>query len=77
MIICCCLAHRVGVDFVPNDTNLGGDLNPRCVLLTGPNMGGKSTILRQVTVIPHALINVHVSVRGWGVRLEGTERGVH
>ena len=35
-------------DFVPNDVELGaGDV----VLLTGPNMGGKSTYLRQVALI--------------------------
>jgi DNA mismatch repair protein MutS len=32
--------------FVPNDTSLGGD-GERIVILTGPNMGGKSTYLRQ------------------------------
>uniref|UniRef100_A0A7S3A7M2 DNA mismatch repair protein n=1 Tax=Rhodosorus marinus TaxID=101924 RepID=A0A7S3A7M2_9RHOD len=35
--------------FVPNDTKLGGD-DPMLVLLTGPNMGGKSTILRQTCI---------------------------
>lgn len=33
--------------FVPNDTTLGNDKAP-FLLLTGPNMGGKSTLLRQV-----------------------------
>jgi DNA mismatch repair protein MSH6 len=33
--------------FVPNDTSLGGTSAPM-LLLTGPNMGGKSTLLRQV-----------------------------
>ncbi|CAG8856861.1 22827_t:CDS:2, partial [Gigaspora margarita] len=33
-------------DFIPNDTFLGGD-QPNMILLTGPNMGGKSTLLRQ------------------------------
>lgn len=33
--------------FVPNDVRLGGGA-PRLLLLTGPNMGGKSTLLRQV-----------------------------
>jgi len=35
--------------FVPNDTALDGD--SRFVLLTGPNMAGKSTYLRQVALI--------------------------
>ncbi|CAG9467722.1 unnamed protein product [Pedinophyceae sp. YPF-701] len=36
-----------GQAFVPNDICLGGDAAPMLVL-TGPNMGGKSTLLRQV-----------------------------
>ncbi len=36
--------------FVPNDAELDGD-NAQIVLLTGPNMGGKSTYLRQVALI--------------------------
>ncbi|KJA23091.1 hypothetical protein HYPSUDRAFT_40213 [Hypholoma sublateritium FD-334 SS-4] len=31
--------------FIPNDVKLGGD-KPKTVLLTGPNMAGKSTIMR-------------------------------
>jgi len=34
-------------NFIPNDVEIG---NPRILLLTGPNMGGKSTILRQTCV---------------------------
>ncbi|KAF8006661.1 hypothetical protein BT93_K0846 [Corymbia citriodora subsp. variegata] len=34
--------------FVPNDVNIGGSGNASFILLTGPNMGGKSTLLRQV-----------------------------
>jgi len=37
-------------DFIPNDTTLDGDTN-QVLLLTGPNMGGKSTYLRQVALI--------------------------
>jgi DNA mismatch repair protein MSH6 len=33
-------------DFIPNDVALGGAAGPTAVLLTGPNMGGKSTYLR-------------------------------
>ena len=34
-------------DFIPNDVELGGD-GGHVMVLTGPNMGGKSTLLRQV-----------------------------
>ncbi len=43
-------AHLSGEPFIPNDCNLGGD-GPRQAVVTGPNMGGKSTYLRQVAVI--------------------------
>ena len=33
-------------DFISNDTMFGGDVQ-KVMLLTGPNMGGKSTFLRQ------------------------------
>ena len=35
--------------FVPNDTVLGGET--QVALITGPNMAGKSTYLRQVAII--------------------------
>ncbi|KAK4878256.1 hypothetical protein RN001_010762 [Aquatica leii] len=38
-------------DFVPNDTQLGVGDNSKLLLLTGPNMGGKSTLMRQVALI--------------------------
>lgn len=34
--------------FVPNDVTIGGSGHASFILLTGPNMGGKSTLLRQV-----------------------------
>ncbi|KAJ8984483.1 hypothetical protein NQ317_006143 [Molorchus minor] len=37
--------------FVPNDTQMGVDGHPNILILTGPNMGGKSTLMRQVAVI--------------------------
>ncbi|AEG14913.1 DNA mismatch repair protein mutS [Desulfofundulus kuznetsovii DSM 6115] len=36
-------------EFVPNDVDLGGDT--RLILLTGPNMAGKSTYMRQVALL--------------------------
>ena len=36
--------------FVPNDTNLGSDDN-QVAIITGPNMAGKSTYMRQVALI--------------------------
>ncbi|KAI4468294.1 dna mismatch repair protein muts family member [Holotrichia oblita] len=38
-------------DYVPNDTKLGIDGKPGILILTGPNMGGKSTLMRQVALI--------------------------
>ncbi len=43
-------AHLGGEPFIPNDCRLGGE-GPRQAVVTGPNMGGKSTYLRQVAVI--------------------------
>jgi len=38
-----------GEKFVENDLNIGGDL--RLMIITGPNMAGKSTFLRQIALI--------------------------
>ncbi|MEO7040015.1 MAG: DNA mismatch repair protein MutS [Candidatus Elarobacter sp.] len=40
----------LGSSFVPNDLRLGADRS-RFLLLTGPNMGGKSTYLRQTALL--------------------------
>jgi DNA mismatch repair protein MutS len=40
-----------GASFVPNDTELGGTDAPQIALITGPNMSGKSTYLRQTALI--------------------------
>ena len=43
-------ASLAGEAFIPNDCRLGGPA-PRALIVTGPNMGGKSTFLRQAAVI--------------------------
>jgi DNA mismatch repair protein MutS len=37
--------------FVANDLRVGGEGGPRLFVITGPNMGGKSTFLRQTALI--------------------------
>lgn len=44
------IAELLKGQFVPNSLNLGPESNS-CVILTGPNMGGKSTYLRQAALI--------------------------
>jgi len=53
----CAPALASGESFVPNDTKLGGGGDAPFLLLTGPNMGGKSTLIRQVCL---AAIMAHV-----------------
>jgi DNA mismatch repair protein MutS len=43
-------AHLGGEPFIPNDCHLGGE-RARQVIVTGPNMGGKSTWLRQTALV--------------------------
>ncbi|KAG5872856.1 hypothetical protein JTB14_002909 [Gonioctena quinquepunctata] len=38
-------------NFVPNDTKMGVDNFARLLIITGPNMGGKSTLMRQIALI--------------------------
>jgi DNA mismatch repair protein MutS len=43
------LQETGGADFIPNDCRL--DARTRLLVITGPNMGGKSTYMRQVALI--------------------------
>ncbi len=48
------LEQTLGSDFVPNDVELGAEESggaARLALITGPNMAGKSTFIRQVALI--------------------------
>ncbi|ORY49140.1 hypothetical protein BCR33DRAFT_753229 [Rhizoclosmatium globosum] len=45
-----CIHTESGKEFIPNDTVLGGEGGSTMILLTGPNMGGKSTLLRQTCI---------------------------
>ena len=44
-------AVMTDAQFVPNDVELDGDGNARVIILTGPNMAGKSTWLRMTALI--------------------------
>ncbi len=44
------LAEILGSDFVPNDVELGGSAGD-ILVITGPNMSGKSTYIRQVALL--------------------------
>lgn len=44
-----CVRETAGGDFIPNDIELSHNSNS-VILLTGPNMGGKSTLLRQTCI---------------------------
>jgi DNA mismatch repair protein MutS len=44
------LAEMLGAEFVPNDIELGGKLGD-CLIITGPNMSGKSTYIRQTALL--------------------------
>ncbi|MGA2172114.1 MAG: DNA mismatch repair protein MutS [Sedimentisphaerales bacterium] len=44
------LAEMLGAEFVPNDIELGAPA-PEVMIITGPNMSGKSTYIRQVALL--------------------------
>jgi len=44
------LAEALGPEFVPNDIELGGEAGD-CLIVTGPNMSGKSTYIRQTALL--------------------------
>ena len=61
--------------FIPNNLVLGGKV-PSVLLLTGPNMGGKSTMLRQACVMV-IMAQIGCYVRSSSVEFENTFSYVH
>ncbi|CAK7269710.1 Mismatch repair protein msh3 [Sporothrix epigloea] len=43
--------HTLPSGYIPFSTSLGGDGGPRALLVTGPNMGGKSSFVRAVALL--------------------------
>ncbi|TPX32162.1 hypothetical protein SmJEL517_g04677 [Synchytrium microbalum] len=54
------IVEKFVTNFVPNDISLRQE-GPKCLLITGPNMNGKSTFIRQVAlIVVMAQIGSHV-----------------
>ena len=50
----CVVRTYSGDDFIPNDIIINGSCSrdsALCIVVTGPNMGGKSTLIRQAGLI--------------------------
>jgi len=66
-------AAMMGASFVPNDTTLNADGVPGVIVVTGPNMGGKSTVLRQ-TCIAVIMAQLGCRVNAASCRLSPVDR---
>ena len=47
----CIVRTYQGDEFIPNDVCVSSEEGRSCVVVTGPNMGGKSTLMRQTGLI--------------------------
>lgn len=56
----CLLEHLGAASLIPNDLSLGGAKDPVLTIITGPNMGGKSTLMRQAGLL---VIIAHMGAR--------------
>lgn len=60
------MVDRMGDRFIPNDVSLGVNGEPNVILITGPNMGGKSTVLRSVgTTVVLAQLGCYVNASSY------------
>jgi len=66
-------AAKMGTSFVPNDTILNTKDVPGVLVVTGPNMGGKSTVLRQ-TCIAVIMAQIGCRVNAALIRLSPVDR---
>eukprot|EP00927_Polykrikos_kofoidii_P077723 TRINITY_DN74640_c0_g1_i1.p1 TRINITY_DN74640_c0_g1~~TRINITY_DN74640_c0_g1_i1.p1 ORF type:complete len:1129 (-),score=184.22 TRINITY_DN74640_c0_g1_i1:476-3862(-) len=66
-------AAKMGAAFVPNDTLLQACEVPSVLVVTGPNMGGKSTVLRQ-TCIAVVMAQIGCRVNAAACRLTPVDR---
>ena len=67
------VAAKMGSAFVPNDTLLNACGVPGLLIVTGPNMGGKSTVLRQ-TCVAIVMAQVGCRVNAQKCRLSPVDR---
>jgi len=66
-------ASKMGNSFVPNDTKLNAANVPGVLVVTGPNMGGKSTVLRQ-TCLAVIMAQLGCRVNAERCRLSAVDR---
>lgn len=65
--------ERQGKSYIPNDMHIGGENKPTCLLLTGPNMGGKSSLCRQ-TAIAIVMAQIGCFVNAKAMRITPVDR---
>jgi len=66
-------AARMGAAFVPNDAVMNAEGVPGVLVVTGPNMGGKSTVLRQ-TCLAVVLAQLGCRVNATSCRMSPVDR---
>lgn len=68
----CIMQAHDGAEFIPNDVLIEGQAN--FLLVTGPNMGGKSTLMRQtglLVVLAHLVRDLFIFLHNNNVMLQG------